>query len=226
MADALHRIILRELEHMTVYLISEGLADDYVLAFERQTGTGCYSIRHSNSAGALSVLSNVGYDDLYRNQRHARQYNFRMLDGALIQMSYDFDDRGLLFHRLAFLPSPDLLEFQKYPEIYSEEILYADVIDKRAVTVPLRFDFDRRDGIAAELVHPMSHLTLGNYTKCRIPVSAGITPHAFVDFVLRSFYGLASESRGNLLPAPKVRFDGCIAEAERRVIRISVPTFV
>ena len=226
MTEPLHRSILRELEGTTSYLISEGLADDYVSAFERQTGAGCYSIRFSNSSASFSVLSSVRYAELYSDQRRARQYNFRMLDGALIQMSYEFDTVGLLRHRLAFLPAPDLLEFQNHSELYSEELLYADVVDMRIVTVPLRFDFDRREKIAADLVHPVSHLTLGNYNRCRVPVSAGVTPHAFVGFILRSFYGLASDSLVGSLPAPIVRFDGCIADAERRVIHIGVPTYL
>ena len=226
MVSPIHQTILGELEDATEYLISHGLADDYVMAFLHKTGNGCYNIRYSSLDGPFSVTSNVEYSELYRTQYQARQYNFRMLDGALIQMWYSFDPMGLLRHRLAFLPAPDLLEFQNNSDVYSEELLYADVVDRRVVTVPLRFDFDRREETSKVLAHPISHLTLGNYSRCRIPVSAGVTPNAFVDFILRNFYGTASESLVDSLPTAAVRFDDCIADAERQVIHIGLPTHV
>ena len=126
-------------------------------------------------------------------------------------------------HRLAFLPSPDLLEYQNNPEVYMHERRYADVVEKSAVTVPFRFDYDSRGETAVELAHPVSHLTLGQYTACRIPVSAGVTPHAFVDFVLRSFYNTASSAADIRLPKPLLRFEACITPTERQTIHVSTP---
>jgi len=143
-----------------------------------------------------------------------------MLDGAMLQMVYEFAGRELVRHRLAFLPSPNLLDFQNDPELYVEELMYADVVENGVVTVPLRFDYDGRDGVAIELDHPLSHLTLGQYSGCRIPVTAGVTPHAFIDFVLRGFYKTAASSIG----APVVRFPECISAGERQVVHVGTPT--
>lgn len=99
-------------------------------------------------------------------------YNMRMLDGALIHMMYRFRNNQLEAHRLAFFPSPFLGEFQNNPEIYLEDEIYAEVIMRNIVPFPLRFDFDCREEVVVEMYHPKSHLTLGQYQNCRIPVSS------------------------------------------------------
>ena len=144
----------------------------------------------------------------------------------MVQMQYEFFRNQLVRHRLAFLPSPDLLEFQNNPGLYLREALYADVVDERVVTVPLRFDYDVREDVARELEHPKSHLTLGEYKLCRIPVMAAVTPNAFMAFILRSFYNAAAASVGAELPPPTLRFEECIADAERRVVHIGIPTYL
>ena len=62
-----------------------------------------------------------------------------MLDGALIQMTYEFSDKKLRRHRLAFFPSPHLEEFQNNPDIYLDDEIYADVVAKNIVSFPVRF---------------------------------------------------------------------------------------
>ncbi len=84
-----------------------------------------------------------------------------MLDGALIQMSYEFSNFSLQRHRLAFLPSPVLEEFQTAPQAYLDDEISADITMRNIVPFPFRFDYDARDGHFAEMVHPKSHLTLG-----------------------------------------------------------------
>lgn len=219
-----HRKVVDEINAATAALVESGLADDQNPAFESQVGAGDYLIRYAPHGALRSALRNTPYDEAYRDLRRARSFNVLMLDGAMLQMEYEFHRRRLARHRLAFLPSPDLLEYQNDPEIYIQERVYADVVEKGVVTVPCRFDYDSREGIAVEVAHPMSHLTLGQYTGCRIPVSAGVTPHAFVDFVLRSFYNTASSIVDVRLPEPLLRFTASITPAERRVIHIGVPT--
>ncbi len=219
-----HRKVLQEINGATAALVESGLADDQNPAYESQAGTGDYLVRYSPHGGLGSAPRNTPYIDTYRELRRARSFNVLMLDGAMLQMEYEFRERRLVRHRLAFLPSPDLLEYQNNPEIYIQERMYADVVEKGVVTVPCRFDYDSRDGIAVEMDHPASHLTLGQYTACRIPVSAGVTPHTFVDFVLRSFYNTASSVVEVRLPKPLLRFEVCITPAERRTVHIGIPT--
>jgi len=70
----------------------------------------------------------VTYADSYKEQLAARAFNFRMLDGALVQMAYRFNNSAISQGRLAFLPSPDLEAFQNDPEVYEEDLMYAEVI--------------------------------------------------------------------------------------------------
>ena len=221
-----HRRVVQEINGATAALVASGLADDQNLAFESQVGADDYLVRYRRHDTVGSAPRNTPYDDAYRELRQARSFNVLMLDGAMLQMEYEFREQRLIRHRLAFLPSPDLLEYQNNPEVYVQERMYADVVEKGVVTVPCRFDYDSREGVAVELDHPVSHLTLGQYTACRIPVSAGVTPHAFVDFVLRSFYKTATTTVDVRLPNPLLRFEVCIMPAERRTMNVGVPTHV
>lgn len=135
---------------------------------------------------ASVALRNRPYAETYGVLREKRAFNMRLIDGALIQFRYRFRKNELLKHVLSFYPSPDLLEYQNDPEIYETDILFADVVMKDIVTTPIRFDFD----LAAfeEYVHPASHFTLGQYRNCRIPVIGALTPHRFLNLVLRAFY--------------------------------------
>ena len=214
--------ILKEIHNVMELLVGSGLADDQNSAYLKQTGKEAYTIQYSNRVPFSSMPREASYEDIYHDQRQSRAFNFLMLDGAMIQMEYAFISDHLTKHRLAFLPSPDLLEYQNNPELYLGEVLYADIVDKDAVTVPLRFDYDDDSFVALE--HPRSHLTLGQYSRCRIPVTSGVTPHAFIDFLLRSFYNTASSSIS--LPSPIMRFNQCITELERQVIHIGVPTYI
>jgi hypothetical protein len=108
-----------------------------------------------------------------------------MVDGGLIQMLYTFQRGELIKHSLSFSPSPDLLEFQNNPEVYEEDILYAEVLLKNVVVTPIRFDFDTK--VFCDYHHPKSHMTIGQYKNCRIPVSAPLTPYQLLNFILRAF---------------------------------------
>lgn len=104
-----------------------------------------------------------------------------------------------------------------------EDEIYADVVARSIVPFPLRFDFDARDGVHVELTHPKSHLTLGQYENCRIPLSSALTPFWFVDFVLRNFYHTAFNKYAAQLPTFTEVFLESILAAERRVIHVQVP---
>lgn len=135
---------------------------------------------------ASFALRNRPYSETYEVLRKKRAFNMRLIDGALIQFRYRFRKDELLKHVLSFYPSPDLLEYQNDPEVYETDILFAEVMMKDIVTTPVRFDFDL--GAFEDYIHPASHFTVGQYRNCRIPVIGALTPHRFLNFVLRAFY--------------------------------------
>lgn len=135
---------------------------------------------------ASTALRNRPYAETYGVLLEKRAFNMQLIDGALIQFRYRFRKNEILKHILSFYPSPDLLEYQNDPEIYETDVLFAEVIMKDIVTIPIRFDFDH--AAFSEYVHPASHFTVGQYRNCRIPVIGALTPHRFLNLVLRAFY--------------------------------------
>ena len=144
----------------------------------------------------LSIsLKNIKYSEIYTELEKNKNFNFKLIDGALIQMMYTFHDNELIKYRLAFFPSPTLEAYQQSPEVYEEDEIYADILLKSIMPTPIRFDFDPAS--ATELNHPTSHLTIGHYKNCRIPVFGVMTPNMFMDFILRNFYHVAKNKFSN-----------------------------
>lgn len=69
----------------------------------------------------------------------------------------------------------------------------------------------------------LSHLTLGQYENCRVPVTAPLTPYWFVAFVLRNFYHTAFTCYAQDLPLFDNDFEETIDPTERSVIHVQVP---
>ena len=218
MSKATARHVKAEIYDLTAQLVEISLADDQNFPIEQRFSGGTV-ITYANARPGRAVFANIPYPDFYAEQVRDRNYNLRMLDGGLVQMRYEFSRRDLKSARLAFLPSPDLLEFQNNAEMYLEDMLYVEAVDPRVVTVPLRFDFDT--AAASELSHPVSHLTLGQYEHCRIAATSALMPTAFLGFVLRSFYHRPSADIP--IPTGQHLFPRTITTAEANLVHIGVP---
>lgn len=183
--------IRHQMEKLTADLVGLSLCDRQNFPSLRDIGQGCREVGIGDRGNVSYALKNVPYHEIYAELDRTKTFNVRMLDGALIQMMYRFRNNQVEAHRLAFFPSPFLEEFQNNPDIYLEDEIYAEVVMKNIVPFPLRFDFDCREEVVVEVDHPKSHLTLGQYQNCRIPVSAPLTPYHFIGFILRNFYNTA-----------------------------------
>ncbi len=215
--------IKRQIDELVSKLIELGLSDDQNDTILRQTSATGYEITFSGSLAISSALKDREYEKVYQDLSGARAFNIKLLDGAIVQMMYDFKNGALLRHRLAFFPSPRLIPFQDDPDIYFEDALFADIIARRIVPFPFRFDYDNREGVYNELTHPKCHLTLGQYEDCRIPVTSPITPHWFIDFILRNFYHTAFDHYAEKLPAHAALFGLSIFPKEQGVIHVAAP---
>ena len=214
-----------QINNLVGRLVEIGLSDDQCYAFQRSTSDNLVEITFENSGiVSLAMKEDKSYDEIYQGFVQGRAYNLKMLDGALIQMMYTFESSTLQSHRLAFFPAPHLEEFQNNPEIYLEDEIYADVVAKNIVSFPVRFDYDARESVHQELSHPKSHLTLGQYENCRIPVTAPLTPWRFLDFILRNFYNTAFERYSEKLQPDSDSFAPSISSAEMQVVHVVVPT--
>ena len=202
-------------------LVENSLIDDLNVAFQRTARNGHKVITFPGAEHIQEALRNKPYKEIYQRLAQKRAYNAKMLDGALLQMMYRFDGDTLQRHRLAFFSAPHLEEFQNNPDINLENEIYADVATKNIVPFPLRFDYDIRDQGST---HPKSHLSLGQYKNCRIPVSAPLTPFWFVNFILRNFYHTASSQYVADLPARGQGFPESINSKEQDTIHVIVPS--
>lgn len=217
------REVKGQIDAIVRYLVEIGLADDQNFAVRREAAGGCVEVTFPQASQVAVALKDREYVELYGQLVHARAYNVKMPDGALVQMMYWFVGGALERHRLAFFPAPHLEEFQNNPEIYLEDEIFADIVAKSIVPFPVRFDYDTREGIHKELDHPKSHLTLGQYANCRIPVTAPVPPFWFIDFILRNFYHTAFSRYAERLPSRGEPFEESILPAERGVVHVVVP---
>lgn len=214
--------IFGEITSITEYLVTKSLVDDQNFPIKTQPAKDVVEVSYPQSSLARSsTLTPQPYSDTYHEQLNARAFNLKMLDGALIQISYAFEKANIAAARLAYLPSPDLVEYQNDPELYEQDEMFAEVVDRRVSTVPFRFDFD--PGRHIDIHHPSCHLTLGMFKNCRIATVAAPTPGLFVDFILRSFYNTALRKLSDGLPKRTHRFRPTITAQERQNVHIGVP---
>ena len=223
----------RELHEITGALLEGGLVDDQNYVYRKTTGNkgdGTQAVALEADYWAdpdVNVMASVSYGELHAHLSDRRAYDLRFLDGALVQVRFEFmpGKGGVLRRsRLAYLPAPDLTPFQQDPGIYLDDELFGHVVDGRAVTTPFRFDYDTRADAVVDMHHPMAHVTLGQYPHCRIAAAGPITPYYFIEFVVRSFYRTKTALPTDNLPGPRVTPPSTITVNEKALVHFGVPT--
>lgn len=209
-----------EINRITAILIELGLSDDQKFAILTETGLNRKEVNFDKSVNFSVILKNIPYLDTYKELKRKRDYNVALVDGALLQLQYTFENDIVIKHRLAFFPSPDLTEYQNDPEIYELDQMFAEILERNIVTTPLRFDFDR-DSFNEE-DHPMAHLTIGQYKNCRVPMESAVSPFRFFEFVLGSFYNTAYRNYRAEIPGPSILHPVSITAIEKRRIHIGL----
>ena len=213
--------IRKQVESLTIDLIKYSLCEEQKYPSLRKESFNISKIDFGKIDLSI-VLKNRAYKEIYNELLKTQAYNLKMIDGALIQLMYKFQKDSLQSHRLAFFPSPYLEKFQNNPKIYEEDCIYADIIKKNIVPFPIRFDFDCRKNVVKDREHPQSHLTLGQYNNCRIPVSAPLTPSIFIDFILRNFYNTAFKQYSNRINKFNNYFTDTISTTEKALTHIQL----
>lgn len=185
---------ITSISRITSELIKIGLSEEQNYPTKRSVQGGGTSIAYTGFNDISIALKNTSYEEIYSTLEGNKQYNIKLIDGGLLQFLYYFEGKtALKKHNLAYFPSPSYEPFQNDPEMYlNDSILFTDMIQKSILPVPIRFDYDPNPEVVVDVEHPSSHLTLGQYKKCRIPVSSPICPSNFVMFILRSFYNTAA----------------------------------
>jgi len=215
------KIIKSDLDRLLLSLIEQGISDDQNFPILRPAPKNIYEVTFQGAGYVSIAMSNIDYAKIYNELLNKRSYTAKLIDGGLLQLMYRFEGESLIHHRLAYYPSPKLRPFQEVPDSYLHDELFLDIVSRRIIPFPLRFDFDKK--FAIDVVHPMCHLTLGDTKGCRIPVSAALTPRWFIEFVLRNFYQTDKHDFVKTLPKNQLNFDRTITEKERSLIHIVVP---
>lgn len=212
---------LTQIRQALEYLAKVGLSDDQQFPFLRRRGLT--EVTFENASLVSRSMKAIPYADIYAEFVRNRVFSAKLLDGALVQMAYTFDGRDLAKHRLAFLASPHLTRFDEDPIRYWNDERYAHILARNVDPICVRFDYDQSDNRHKEVRHPKSHLTIGGYEHCRVPVSSPLTPLAFVEFVLRSFYDTATGDFASGLPSSRAAFPRSISAEEKTVLHVVVP---
>lgn len=188
--------VRKQLQDVYSRLISTSLSVKQFNPKEQMLPGGGVSIG-SLPLGSIS-LRDVSYEQIYTEIESKDGYHIKLPDGGLLIFQYTFNGVGVLTkHRLCYFPSFILPTVDEAPHLYENDELYGDVILKKLVRFPIRFDYD--PGAHKDVVHPKSHLTLGQYENCRIPIDGAVSPNAFVMFLLRNFYSNSYRKRKNTL---------------------------
>lgn len=183
-------------------------------------GPGGATTIGSRQSSAIA-LRDIAYEDVYRELDSNDAYDAKLVDGGLLIFQYRFQGNGaLLQHRLGYFPSPILPTIDDSPGLYEREDLYADVMARRLVRFPIRFDYAPAQCI--DVLHPASHVTFGQYENCRVPVSGPLSPAVFARFIIRNFYHRAFRKHQNTFERRHsyVECGDTISPTERRILHM------
>lgn len=210
--------VVQSISSVTAFLIEKGLSSSQNFPSDKD---GVIYISNNNDHSI--ALKNISYEEIYKTLDSEKNYNIKLIDGALIQLMYYFEGENLKKYRLAFFPSPFLNSYDDDPTFYDHDNIYADIINPsiNIVRTPIRFDYDPDN--FTPIHHSKSHCTIGQYKGCRIPVSEPLTPIGFIEFIIKNFYNsvyqeMSSFFRENSDPM----FSNCIAPEEKSFIHFSI----
>ena len=201
-------------------LVRASLVDHQNFPSDRTLG-GVLEIGIPKSPDLSVSMRDISYEDIYVGLLKAGAYHMRMIDGALIQLLYRFSRNEILSHRLCFFPTPTLPTYDEAAELYEDDELFGDIFSKTAIRTPIRIDFDCSQEVFVEVDHPYTHLTIGQYKGCRVPVNGPVTPVRFMRFILRNFYNIVYSTIDIDNVASRSAFAETISPRERAILFIS-----
>ena len=219
MAKGISSKILKQIRH-----IGQSLFRNNFLVDSNATSSDKDTIVWDGFDGISDFLKNASYIDIYDYCVRERAFNFKLIDGGLIQLMYQFRGNDILMHRLAYYPSPYTERYLDNPEEFEEvhfgRELSTDALRDTSMVIPIRFDFDRDKKKYVEHYHCQSHLTLGNHKDCRIPVSQPVSPF---QFILKNFYQEKfKKDFGHKSFNCDLRFDNLLSDEEKSFIHVSL----
>jgi len=208
---------LQEIQSFTMAMVKLGLSNEQNFPSTHGNPKKNFEITVNENAALTLALKNISYREIYDSLSRANCFNVKLLDGTLICLRYRFNLGKITEHCLTYFPSPYLEHFQNDPDSYLLDEIYADNINRNIVPFPIRFDFNADTERYIEVHHPYSHLTLGQYQTCRLPVSSPVSPLVFGCFILRNFYNTTSHKFSDEFPNSILKFGQTISSKEQNI---------
>lgn len=184
------------------------------------------------------ILQPFGSLSEYQEFLTGRHYSALLIDGALLQFSFDYKEDEMVGHRYCYYPCPLVLPDQSYAsdidawfdlldnELLAEIDAHASVNAEAGETIelstnarlrlrsPIRVDYAPD---AAKPGEPACHLHI-NDGDVRVPVYAALSIREFMLFISEHFY----PSYAHLFePLAKRKFDRCITVDDELKMHIS-----
>lgn len=188
MKTATSSVVAREIRQTLGAFMEFGFATYTNTVLESPTRVTWHSTR--GDADFLLNRDNLTIEG-YLHWLESGHYSALMPDGALIQITYEFDASGIAGHRLAYVPCPVSINDRASRELLDEGFPWGDVIrmklsetERVLMKTAIRFDFDPAN---AGENHPATHFTV-NTVDCRIACATPLRLGRFLDFVFRTFY--------------------------------------
>ncbi len=188
----------------------------------RRSGRRIIRVTTSGLTGSATTLIRGHFATVsdYCEWLESGAYSAVLFDGAILQISYDFDGNDLIGHRLAYYPCPfDVdTELLRTSPVLDVIWLYRGRDDERVrLRSPLRFDFDKG---AQQAGHPAVHLTL-LWDHCRWAVVAPISLGHFLRFIFRHFYPALWNAHDFIRQWPQELGERTITRTEEGALHIS-----
>lgn len=178
--------ILHSIESVKLKLNKAGLLYSWNDSVVEKTSKGRKRITWASTGTAIDLLTKSDSDiEEYLNFLKEKHYQFQLIDGSLIQLSYEIDSKhNVKSSRLVWYPCP--VEFTPEALEYAtiEELVTTTPTESILCKAPLRIDFSPDQ---ASENHSSTHLHLG-MENFRLPVHRALEPSRFMRLIIRTVY--------------------------------------
>lgn len=176
------------LEEMKKRLLEANLLEDWnPSVVEKTYDRGVRRVTWATS-GVRPELIDVSLSNVreYLQFHDGRHYQFKLIDGSLIQITYDVHESSseVRQSRLVWYPCPVLFRPEEVQEFSLSELILTSPNEILNLQAPMRIDYAPTQ-VADN--HSTTHLHLGR-EEFRLPVQRPLEPNRFLRLIIRTAY--------------------------------------
>ena len=214
--------LFQELHNFLSLLLRSGVALTSTSVVDIPGRRGHRTITWSNNSSVPSSLFRLESSTVseYQGWVDSQGYSAILLDGSIIQISYNFLYSELVGHRLLYFPCPFDMDMELLDTLTLSELigLYFDEgTDGVRLRAPVRFDYDPNSHFKN---HPASHMTF-QWSHARIAVRSPLSLGHFIQFVFQNFYPSLWDTHKFLNQWPREEIDDTITFEQQSPLHLS-----